>query len=215
MASVPPSDRLLDYVARNESSDESSDISECYSTDRLVELAEDFIQRGSSPARSPGRTASQTARRQRRVTKRLMRRQRMTPREKLQGVVDYLRSIQWSFRRLMIEWIKGQDNYERKLASKNYATVTARREVLRDTFRDSEIMGTLEDLDGTTVFDVALIIQELDALPPRSERLFGKWTSSHTILDDLDFASASDIIRETAPSWYTLILSLLRNQRAL
>lgn len=189
---------------------ELTDISEDSDIDQLVE---ELLQRSAPSALSPTHSATPYTQQRRRVTRRIYRRRRMSTTQKLQGVIDYLRSIRWSLRKLIKEWVSTRENTEARLVSKNYATVALRRTALRAVLEDSEIRTAIDDSEEMGI-NITAMFRELDTLPEKSESLFGKWTGSHTVLDNLDFDAAFEIIRSTAPSWYTMITALLRNRRS-
>lgn len=137
----------------------------------------------------------------------------MSTTQKLQGVIDYLRSIRQSLYKLIKEQVSTRENIEVRLISKNYTTVALRRTILRAVLEDSEIRIAIDDSKEIGI-NITAMFRELDTLPKKSESLFGKQTGSYTILNNLDFDAAFEIIRSTALSQYTIITALLRNRRS-
>ena len=121
-------------------------------------------------------------------------------RGKLQAVVNTLHQVKWSFKQFLHAWMKESC----ELRHRRYRTFPQRQKALQQT---------LAGMPKTYLVSMftATFTAELDALITKP--YFGRF--DHTAqIDDIDFDAAFQTIRETAPTWHTILVQLLPNSRA-
>ena len=126
--------------------------------------------------------------------------------------MDLLKTLNWSFRRFIKEWI-GVEGRDDKFTHHAYGTKRSRRTTLIESLLDPVVQEEIGDRlpGGQASKWVSSIKMELENLIGRP--YFGVY-DDHTTVEDVDFAVAFGTIKEEAPTWCALLLAILPNSRA-
>jgi len=135
---------------------------------------------------------------------------RLSQQEKLQLVVDTLRSIRWSFSQFLLIWAGAADNIQETeilLDHRLLRTQEQRREALDRAIGRIQAYENLLPSQPT----ISTIADEIDALIGRD---YFKRFEHRSNPEDINFADASRLVETYAPTWYSLLRVVLSNQRA-
>jgi len=138
--------------------------------------------------------------------------ERFTPQQKLEKVIQTLREVHWTFSQFLLAWVGiGDDLQDRDILLENREARTPAQRYRRLHRVVQKIRDLRVDAFETRPIIETTISQELNSLVGKT--FFGRF--DHTVQTDaLDYTIVSDVIKQWAPTWYTLMTQLLRNKRA-
>ena len=125
--------------------------------------------------------------------------------KKLGVIVKALRRTKWSLKDMIEAWVGTNGPQDVRVQHRRYHKQKQRRSAMMRVMRPLAQRGICQEvsLDTRCAF-------ELDVLVSRTP--FSKFFVDMT-LESLDDAQAASIIKEVAPTWYSLPQLLLRNRR--
>ena len=127
--------------------------------------------------------------------------------QKLQEFLYLLQQFEWSFKKFILAWVGAYTTADVDIVSGLYGTPHLRRKALYATLDDSRFRTACS---GEVLPSMGVVKEELDTLV--QQPYFGRFDYTAS-LEKLDFREAFYTIKDNAPVWHNMLITLLCNER--